>query len=373
MRLAPLGDALRAHPLAAVWSVLSLVGLVASMILLASSEWFPRALPVALQTLLLGGILPAVTARRREEQGSGERTVWILWNFLLAVGAVAALVFLRGHGGLPFAGMATLFVLLAFLFARGVLKRPVVACVLYAAACSPGFLLSTLPAADGAHPEGRRLFSTLGCALCHAPESGLSLQGIPNKLESLLSPNNEAAVASPREWLYLHLFAPEAFPGRSRGRICPPYRSLFVWRKTEPGARAPWALPVISSEGKELVPTADARHLADYLLSLRVPSTGLSNREAVLAQGETLFRAKCAACHGRDGQGDSLNYPPLDDPQWLNLPAEEYLNIIKEGKKGPITVHGRTWDGVMLPPGVSHDRDAEAIRQYLLDRFDPKR
>lgn len=350
-----------------MWSVLSLAALVASMTLLASSEWFPRALLVALQTLLLGGILPAVTARRRGEQSGGEKSVWTLWHLLLAAGAVAV-GFARGHGGLPFVLMVTLPALLAFLIARRALKHPAVTCTIYAVACLPGFLFPALPSPNGSHAEGRRLFSALGCALCHAPESGLSLQGIPNRLERLLSPNNET-VASPREWLYLHLYAPEAFPTRNRGRICPAYRSLFTWRKAEPGARGPWALPVSAPDGKELVPAAEARHLADYLLSLRVPSAGLSGREAVLAHGETLFRAKCAACHGRDAQGDSLNYPPLDDPQWLNLPKDEYLAIIRNGKKGNITVYGRKWDGVMLPPGIPNDRDAEAIRQYLLDRF----
>lgn len=292
----------------------------------------------------------------------------MLWYFLLAAGAVAAVFFSCGHGGLPIELMAALFALFVFFLARRALKRPALACVLYAAACLPGFLFPTCPSPNGSHAEGQRLFSALGCALCHAPGSDLSLMGIPNRLERLLSPDDEA-VASPREWLYLHFYAPEAFPTRNGRQTCPAYRSLFTWRKAEPGARAPWALPVIAPDGKELVPAASARHLADYLLGLRVPSAGLSNREAVLAHGETLFRAKCAACHGRNAQGDSLNYPPLDDPQWLNLPEDEYLTIIREGKKGNITVHGREWNGVMLPPGVSNDRDAEAIRQYLLDRF----
>lgn len=351
-----------------MWSALSLAALAVSSIFLAESEWFPRVLPVALQSLLLGGILPAMASHRPIEKPDGAKTVWLLWYFLLAAGTGAAVFFSRGHGGLPFGLMAALFVLLVFLIARRSLKRPAFSCVLYAAACLPGILFPTLPPSNGTHAEGRRLFSALGCALCHAPKSELSLEGIPNRLERLLSPNNEA-VASPREWLYLHFYAPEAFKARNRGQKCPAYRSLFTWQKVEPGARAPWALPVTAPHGKELVPSAAARQLADYLLSLRVPSAGPSNREAVLAHGGMLFRAKCAACHGRDAQGDSLNYPPLDDPQWLNLPKEEYLSIIRNGKKGNITVHGREWNGVMLPPGVSNDRDAEAIRLYLLDRF----
>ncbi len=368
-RFAQLGERLKERPLAGAWGVLSLGTIVACSLFPGASEWSPRLLPLAAQTLLLGGLLPLLTARRQEPARGGDRAAWFLWHLLLLVGTLAALGAARGSGGLPIAVLATALALLVYLTARRAVKRPIIAAAFYAAAYLPGvFLVPLPPAPDASCAEGRRLFGAYGCALCHQSTSRRPLMGLPNRLERLLAPGNEA-VASPRAWLYLHLYAPEVFPSRERGRTCPAYRSLFALQKARPGARAPWALPVEAPDGVELVPTADARRLADYLLSLRASSAGPADREAVLARGETLFRAKCAACHGRDALGDSLNYPPLDDPQWLHLPEQEFRSIIMEGKKGKITVHGREWDGVMLPPGVTNERDAEAIRQYLQNRF----
>lgn len=349
----------REHAFAAVWALVFGTVCLVCAVNLSASEWFPRLLVPSLKLLLLGGVLPLAFPA-----ASSTRAWRFTWYTLLLAMAAASVCQLAGSSAsIPFA--AALLVLLAARSFRRVSARPLrlgLAWGLFALAFAPWFQASSV---DGSQIDGRQLFEDYGCILCHRRGDN-SLVGLPNRLERRLSFEGRA-VASPRAWIYLHLYAPGAL---SQGRTCPPYRSLFAKRRSGPGVPFPWALPIATPEGEELVPTARARRLADYLLSLRVPDTaGSASREATLARGEQLFYAKCAVCHGRDAQGDNLNYPPLDDPHWLNLPEHEFLDIVMNGKKGKIEVRGREWDGVMLPPGIADPRDATSIRLYLQNRF----
>lgn len=91
----------------------------------------------------------------------------------------------------------------------------------------------------------------------------------------------------------------------------------------------------------------------------------------MLARGESLFYAKCAACHGRNGLGDGVNYPPLTDITKYRDTPDELRQIIFNGKSGIITVHGREWNSMMRPPGISNEIDAKAVQLYLQRRFMP--
>lgn len=65
-------------------------------------------------------------------------------------------------------------------------------------------------------------------------------------------------------WHYLHLYNPTAVITESN---MPPYRYLFEERKIS-GQRSDNAINVPTATGWEIVPTAEARHLVAYLLSL---------------------------------------------------------------------------------------------------------
>ena len=69
----------------------------------------------------------------------------------------------------------------------------------------------------------------------------------------------------PAKWLYAHLYNPRNEPQRWKS-TCPSYRFLFEERKVT-GAVASDAVKVVGD--KEVVPTADAKALVSYLLSLK--------------------------------------------------------------------------------------------------------
>ncbi|MDX1679743.1 MAG: hypothetical protein R3242_03335, partial [Akkermansiaceae bacterium] len=74
---------------------------------------------------------------------------------------------------------------------------------------------------------------------------------------------------SPEQWIYLQLHNPLHFESkRLTGSACPPRPYLFKKRKID-GPPTRDALDVETREGYEVVPTADAKALASYLMSLK--------------------------------------------------------------------------------------------------------
>lgn len=98
---------------------------------------------------------------------------------------------------------------------------------------------------------------------------------------------------------------------------------------------------------------------------------GLEARAAaVMEKGRGVYLSKCAICHGNDGMGDKVTYPPLAGSEWLKeKPDVEIVRIILQGLTGPITVNGKEWDSTMLPPGVTDSRDLANLLTFLRRQF----
>ncbi len=106
--------------------------------------------------------------------------------------------------------------------------------------------------------------------------------------------------------------------------------------------------------------------LVTWLVKQQQPLlAGAGNQQA----GRTLYLAKCAACHGRNGEGQAELYPPLRGSEWLTATPSRLPEILTDGLKGPITVRGEKWDSIMLPPGLSKQSEIENIIQYIKKNF----
>lgn len=208
--------------------------------------------------------------------------------------------------------------------------------------------------------------------------------------------------AQPSEWLALHLYNPREPQFGTPWSVCPSMPGMFEYRRMQGNAPSVDALPVHTEPGWELVPSRRGRHLLNYLSSLRrleperkrdiVPSPpGRSHihpeyaahppavdmerlkrarAAAVMEKGRSVYLSKCAICHGNDGMGDKVTYPPLAGSEWLKeKPAAEIVSIITKGLTGPITVAGKTWDSTMLPPGVTDPRDLASLLTFLRRHF----
>ncbi|SEH95411.1 cytochrome c [Akkermansia glycaniphila] len=259
-----------------------------------------------------------------------------------------------------------------------------VGCAGLAAAVAGACFVFIVPMQDAAawKSDGARVLAGRGCLLCHAcgPVSsvtglGPSLDGLMGRVQGKVSVE-ERMVASPREWLYLHLYNPgDRLWGKVRS-ACPAMPGLFEERDCSVKGRSPEALPVRVSAGRELVPSPAAVALVDFLSSLEGAAGGAedaaASQQVLLAKGKRLYLSKCAVCHGRNGAGDAVNYPPLEGSEWLVEDDARLRDVIRNGLEGKIKVKGREWDSLMLPPGVTKDEDAEAIIRYLKAEFAPK-
>jgi len=96
---------------------------------------------------------------------------------------------------------------------------------------------------------------------------GVTRQGPDLSNIGLRVENAYAKNVSPEAWLYAHLYNPRADVTRAKSN-CPPYRFLFEEKKVL-GNRSREALPFESPAGTEIVPSAEAKALVSYLLSLK--------------------------------------------------------------------------------------------------------
>ncbi|WP_412850529.1 cytochrome c [Chryseobacterium sp. PMSZPI] len=160
------------------------------------------------------------------------------------------------------------------------------------------------------------------------------------------------------DWQYSHLFNPRSVVPES---VMPSYKWLFLIKeRPDPGDKEV-NVPDSFKKGikGQIVPSADARDLVAYLLSLKqvelpksipsreflykkdekkaVGSTGSDN----LPDGEALFATNCATCHQASGEGVPGSFPPLkEDKVVLGENLELYVTIIMKGYNGLAPQYG---------------------------------
>lgn len=91
-------------------------------------------------------------------------------------------------------------------------------------------------------------------------------------------------------------------------------------------------------------------------------------RDAVLQEGATVYSQICSSCHQPGGSGLPGQFPPLvDNP---NVDDTAYLtDVIVNGRQGPITVAGETYDSVMPAFSTLSDDETAAVIAYIQNDF----
>jgi cytochrome c oxidase cbb3-type subunit 2 len=188
-------------------------------------------------------------------------------------------------------------------------------------------------------------------------------------------------------WQLVHLYAPRSL---MEGSMMPPYRYLFEVRKvgSKPSLDALILPPELALAGREIVPTPEAKELAEYLLSLRVdvplpdapvtPPGGSSafaggesqtetGDDAMLARGRVVYSSLCGVCHGSDGLGKPGQVPPLAGSEWVNAhDVQRVTRIALAGLNGKIQVESRDWNLSMSAMGAAlSDADLAAVLTFI--------
>ncbi|MCO4291322.1 cytochrome c [Solitalea sp. MAHUQ-68] len=79
------------------------------------------------------------------------------------------------------------------------------------------------------------------------------------------------------------------------------------------------------------------------------------------SEGLYLYQKYCQNCHMDNGQGLGQLIPPLAASDYLQQNTSELACIIKNGKKGKITVNGKEYEGIMPANNLSTIEIAEII------------
>jgi cbb3-type cytochrome c oxidase subunit III len=95
----------------------------------------------------------------------------------------------------------------------------------------------------------------------------------------------------------------------------------------------------------------------EQVAAARAPS-GLS--------GAQIFAAKCATCHQASGQGTSIRPPLAGNPDVIAADSKGMIATIVNGRSGPLTVNGKTYNDKMPTwEGQLSNADIAAVATYV--------
>lgn len=82
-----------------------------------------------------------------------------------------------------------------------------------------------------------------------------------------------------------------------------------------------------------------------------------------IAAGKEVYSEYCMQCHKVDGSGTKGLVPPLAKADFLK-DRRKSLHAIKYGLKGPITVNGLNYNGLMATSSLT-DEEIAAVSNYI--------
>ena len=89
-------------------------------------------------------------------------------------------------------------------------------------------------------------------------------------------------------------------------------------------------------------------------------------------QGEQLYIRHCSNCHQQNGRGLGLLYPPLDTSDYMENNFDEVVCLIRNGKEGPLTVNGKSYNQKM-PAIRLADLEIAEITTYIYNSWKRER
>jgi len=136
------------------------------------------------------------------------------------------------------------------------------------------------------------------------------------------------------------------------------------------GEQTPEAKAIYS--GKEV----DSEYISDKALpsgpietATAAAAAGTLTLEQQIDAGKTLFAGNCSTCHQAEGQGLPKIFPPLAKSDFLKDRDNVIAGVIN-GRSGPITVNGETFDSVMPPMSQLNDDEIAHILTYVYNAWE---
>jgi len=87
--------------------------------------------------------------------------------------------------------------------------------------------------------------------------------------------------------------------------------------------------------------------------------------------GEAFYAARCALCHGPDGQGRTAA-PPLSGSWWVAKGPDMIIPIVTQGMTGPVAVRGRVYNAFCPGQPDIGGHALAALASYITNSFGNK-
>jgi mono/diheme cytochrome c family protein len=106
-------------------------------------------------------------------------------------------------------------------------------------------------------------------------------------------------------------------------------------------------------------------HPLEFVRSEEAKQTTTAIADPVKA-GQSIYTARCQACHQATGRGVAGTFPPLIGSEWVTGPPERLILILLHGLQGPVTVAGAPYNGAMPAwETVLNDAEMAALATFL--------
>lgn len=117
---------------------------------------------------------------------------------------------------------------------------------------------------------------------------------------------------------------------------------------------------------EEVIPEAQIADIAAYLYTLPVPATNGKGDGRMLELGKHLYDRDCAACHGKNGEGEGARFYP-------RVAGQHYAYLYRESRES--RDHGRRNSNAEMVRLIKNytDADIEAVSDYLSRLVPPGR
>ena len=213
-----------------------------------------------------------------------------------------------------------------------------VLCAGFAVASAVPFRAESAPT-----PDGKAIFAAK-CAACHRADGSGGGPYPP------LAGNGDVSAADTANLILTVL----------NGRSGP----IQVNGKTYSGAMPAWK-DQLSDDDIAAVITYIRSAWSNHGAAVAAEQIAAARNPSALSGGQ-IFAAKCAACHQSGGQGTSA-YPPLNgNPHVLGGDPKEMIATIVNGRSGPLTVNGATYNGRMPAwKGTLSNAEIAAVATYV--------
>jgi nitrite reductase (NO-forming) len=120
----------------------------------------------------------------------------------------------------------------------------------------------------------------------------------------------------------------------------------------------------------------DESYLGDKVSSLAAVSVaaqstaaGTLTKEQQIQAGAALFKGTCSTCHQENGAGMAGVFPPLAKSDFMMADQRRAIEIVLNGRTGPMTVNGASYDSVMPPMSQLTDDEVANILTYAMNSW----